>query len=652
MSGDCGWAGTILRIDLTNGEITKQPFPEEWKEMYLGGRTLNSKILYDEVPPHADPLGPENRLIIGTGPLTGILGPGTGRFTVTAKSPLTGIHGDANCGGDFGAELKHAGYDHIVISGKSPQPVYLWIDDGHIEIRDASMLWGKTVFEADQVIKTDEIGDPEVKTLLIGPAGENLVRFACPIANLYRAPGRCGMGAVMGSKNLKGIAVRGSGSLKVANMKEYLAHVKTLYEEIYASAVYPRWSKYGTTTLIEPKHQRGEMGIRNKQDTHWPAEKAREIFGDTFVDKMVVKSKACFGCPMHCAHGFVVQEGPYAGTFAEGMEWGTIGCFGNQLDNPRLDAIGKCHELASQYGLDTMSTGLMIAFAMELFQRGILTKEDTNGIELNWGDHELIVELVRKIAYREDIGDLLAEGKRIFIQKLATDRAGEAAKYTNQVKWLDEVTDFRSDLGRALNYSVSTRGACHLRGMPTYSVWEDSELKKLFEDKYWDKKFKSPKATDFQAYDPIRADIVILSETICCAADTLEICKFNTEWMAQESVNLSAMAKLVSLVTGREINVDRFNQVMDRCWQIERAFSVREGVTGQDDIPSPRYFEAMPSGPQKGKKIEIEPFAELLQIYYAKRGWDVNGIPTRQRLEALGLKEVAEELARMSLYRV
>ena len=649
MSGDFGWAGTILRVNLTDGEIIKQPFPEEWKDMYLGGRTLNSKILFDEVPPNADPLGPDNRLIIGTGPLTGLLGPGTGRFTVTAKSPLTGIHGDANCGGDFGAELKYAGYDHIVISGKAPKPVYLWIDDGNIEIRDASMIWGKTVFEADQIIKTDEIVDREVKTLLIGPAGENLVRFACPIANLYRAPGRCGMGAVMGSKNLKGIVVRGTGSLKVANMKEYLAHVKNLYKEIYASAVYPRWSKYGTTTLIEPKHQRGEMGIRNKQDTHWPAEKAREIFGDTFVDTMVVKSKACFGCPMHCAHGFVVQEGPYAGTFAEGMEWGTIGCFGNQLDNPRLDSIGKCHELASQYGLDTMSTGLMIAFAMELFQRGILTKEDTNGIELNWGDHELIVELVRKIAYREDIGDLLAEGKRIFIQKLETERASEAARYTNQVKWLDEVTDFRSDLGRALNYSVSTRGACHLRGMPTYSVWEDSELKKLFEDKYWDKKFKSPKATDFQAYDPIRADIVILSETICCAADTLEICKFNTEWMAQESVNLSAMAKLVSMVTGREINVNKFNQVMDRCWQIERAFSVREGVTGKDDIPSPRYFEPMPSGPQKGKKIERKPFEELLQIYYTKRGWDSNGIPTRQRLEALGLKEVAAELSRMSL---
>lgn len=648
MSGDCGWAGTILRVNLTDGEIVKQPFPEEWKEMYLGGRTLNSKILFDEVPPHADPLGPENRLIIGTGPLTGLLGPGTGRFTVTAKSPLTGIHGDANCGGDFGAEVKYAGYDHIVISGKSPKPVYLWIDDGNIEIRDASMIWGKTVFEADQVIKTDEIGDLEVKTLLIGPAGENLVRFACPIANLYRAPGRCGMGAVMGSKNLKGIVVRGSGSIKVANMKEYLAHVKNLYKEIYASAVYPRWSKYGTTTLIEPKHQRGEMGIRNKQDTHWPEEKARKIFGDTFVDEMVVKSKACFGCPMHCAHGFVVKEGPYAGTFAEGMEWGTIGCFGNQLDNPRLDSIGKCHELASQYGLDTMSTGLMIAFAMELFQRGILTKEDTNGVELNWGDHELIVELVRKIAYREDIGDLLAEGKRIFIQKLETERGCEAANYTNQVKWLDEVTDFRSDLGRALNYSVSTRGACHLRGMPTYSVWEDSELKKLFDDKYWDKKFKSPKATDFQAYDPIRADIVILSETICCAADTLEICKFNTEWMAQESVNLSAMAKLVSMATGREINVDKFNQVMDRCWQIERAFSVREGVTGKDDIPSPRYFEPMPSGPQKGKKIERKPFEELLQIYYAKRGWDKNGVPTRQRLEALGLKEVAEELSLMS----
>lgn len=637
-----GWAGTILRVDLTEGKIEKQPFPEEWKRMFLGGRAVNSKILFDEVPKGADPLGPENKLIVGTGPMTGVMGPGTGRFTVTAKSPLTGIHGDANGGGDFGAELKYAGYDHLVVSGRADRPVYIWIDDDRVEIRSADKLWGKTVFEADQLIKTEESGDAEVRTLLIGPAGENQVRFACPIANLFRAPGRCGTGAVMGSKNLKAVAVRGSQAIGVADVEAYLAHVKKIYQEIYSSAVYPRWSKYGTTTLIEPKHQRGEMGIRNKQDTRWTDEKARAIFGETFVEELVVKTKACFGCPMHCAHGFVVKEGQYAGTFAEGMEWGTIGCFGNQLDNPRLDSIGKCHELASQYGMDTLSTGLMIAFAMELFQRGILTEEDTGGIALNWGDHELIVELVRMIAYREGVGDLLAEGKRRFVQKI--ERGAEAARYANHVKWLDEVTDFRSDLGRALNYSVATRGACHLRGLPTYSVWEDSELKDLFKDKYWNTKFNSPKATDFQAYDPVRADIVMLSESICCAADTLEVCKFNTEWMAQESMNLAAMAKLATMVTGLDFDVERLKDVTDRCWQVERSFSVREGISAADDIPSPRYFEPMPSGPQKGKKLERKPFEELLQVYYQKRGWDANGIPTRRKLESLGMKEVADSL--------
>lgn len=646
----CGWAGTILRIDLTKDQIIKQPFPQEWKEKFLGGRNLNSKILFDEVPPGVDPLGPENKIIIGTGPLTGVLGPATGRFTITAKSPLTGIHGDANAGGDFGPEMKYAGYDHIILSGKAEKPVYLWIDDDKIEIRDASHLWGKTVFEADKTIKMEEIGDLEVKTLIIGPAGENLVRFACPIANLYRAPGRCGMGAVMGSKNIKAIVVRGSKSIKVAKPKEYLEYLEELFGKIYQAAIYPLWSKYGTTTLIAPKHQRGEMSVRNKQKTQWTDEKAKEIFGETFLNRYVVKSKACFSCPVHCAHGFVIREGPYAGTFAEGMEWGTIGSFGNQLDNPRLDAIGKAHELASQYGLDTMSTGLIIAFAMELFQRGILTKEDTGGIELNWGDHALIVELVRKIAHREEgIGDLLAEGKRGLIEKLGK-RGEEAARYANHVKWLDEVTDFRSDLGRALNYSVSTRGADHLRGLPTYSIWEDSDFKKLFEEKYWDKKFKSPKATDFQAYDPIRADIVIFTEAVCAAADALEICKFNTEWIAQESVNLTTMAKLVSLVTGLEITAEKLKEIVERGWQIERAFSVREGINANDDIPSPRYFEPIPSGPQKGKKLDREPFEKLLQTYYEKRGWNIKGIPTRERLEKLGLKEVADRLEMVSSY--
>jgi len=638
-----GWAGTILRVDLTAGKINKQAFPDEWKAKFLGGRNLNSKILLDEVPPGADPLGPENKVIIGTGPLTGLLGPATGRFTVTAKSPLTGIHGDANGGGDFAPEIKYAGYDHIVISGKAERPIYLWIDDDTVEIRDASHLWGKTVFEADKIIKREDVGDREVKTLIIGPAGENLVRFACPIANLFRAPGRTGTGAVMGSKNLKAVVVRGSKSLKVARPKAYLAYIEALYSKMYQASIYPSWSKYGTTTLIAPKHQRGEMGIRNKQDTFWPDEKAREIFGETFVKKYVVKSKACFSCPLHCAHGFVIKDGPYAGTYAEGMEWGTIGCFGNQLDNPRLDAIGKAHELASQYGLDTMSTGLMIAFAMELFQRQILTKEDTDGLELNWGDHAMIVELVRKIAFREGIGDLLAEGKRHFVQKLG-ERGAKAAEYANHVKWLDELTDFRSDVGRALNYAVSTRGADHLRGLPTYSVWEDSDFKKLFEEKYWAKKFKSPKATDFQAYDPVRADIVMFSETVCGAADALEICKFNTEWMAQESVNVPTMAKLVSLATGLDITADRLREIVERGWQIERAFSVREGIGAMDDIPSPRYFEPMPSGPQKGKKLEREKLEELLQIYYEKRGWNSSGIPGRERLEQLGLEEVADQL--------
>ena len=644
MNESYGWAGTILRVNLSTKEITRQPFPEEWKEKFLGGRNLNSKILFDEVPPGIDPLGPENRLIIGTGPLTGLLGPATGRFTLTAKSPLTGIHGDSNSGGDFGPEMKYAGYDHIILSGKAEKPVYLWIDDDKIEICNASHLWGKTVFEADQIIKMEDIGDPDVKTLIIGPAGENLVRFACPIANLYRAPGRCGLGAVMGSKNLKAIVVRGSKSIKVAKPKEYLEYIKELFDKIYKAAIYPVWSRYGTTALIAPKQQRGEMSVRNQQEAGWSDEKAKAIYGETFLNRFVVKSKACFSCPVHCAHGFVIKEGPYANTYAEGMEWGTIGCFGNQLDNPRLDAIGKAHELASQYGMDTMSTGLMIAFAMELFQRQILTKEDTGGIELHWGDHELIVELVRKIAYREEgIGDLLAEGKLGLIQRLG-ERGAEAARYANHIKGLDELTDFRSDLGRALNYSVSTRGADHLRGLPTYSIWEDTDFKKLFEEKYWDKKFKSPKATDFQAYDPVRADIVIFTETVCAAADAIEICKFNTEWMAQEFVNLTTMAKMVSLATGGNMGVEGLREILERGWQIERAFSVREGMRAKDDIPYPRSFEPIPSGPQKGKRLEREPFENLLQVYYEKRGWDSNGIPTRERLEGLGLKEVADEL--------
>ena len=636
-----GWAGTILRVNLTTREIIKQPFPEEWQDKFLGGRNVNSKILFDEVPSGIDPLGPQNLLIIGTGPVTGVLGPGTGRFTVTAKSPLTGIHGDANSGGDFGPELKYAGYDHVVISGRAANPVYLFIDDDKIRICDASALWGRTVSEADRMIKID-VGDRDAKTLIIGPAGENLVRFACPIANLYRAPGRTGMGAVMGSKNLKAVVVRGSQSIRVARHEEYLAYVDKLYRDIYKTAVYPVWSKYGTPILIGAKQTRGEIGVRNTQETHWTDEKVAELSAETFVDKYVVKSKACLSCPIHCSHGFVITEGPYAGTYAEGMEWSTIGCFGGHLDNPRLDAIAKCHELASQYGLDTMSTGLMIAFAMELYQRGILTEEDTGGIPLKWGDHELIVELVHKIAYREGIGDLLAEGKRRMTQKM--ERGYEAAQYANHVKWLDEVTDFRSDLGRALNYAVATRGADHLRGLPTIAVWKEGKYHKLFGEKHWDKMLQSDKATDIQTYDPLRADTVIYNEMVLGAADALGMCKFNTEWVLQELVGLQVMAELVALVTGRDITVQKLGDMVERGWQIERAFCVREGIRAKDDLPSRRYFEPIPSGPQKGKKLDRKLFKELLLEYYQKRGWNQDGIPTREKLEALDLKDVADSI--------
>jgi len=643
MGESFGWAGKILRVDLSTGEVKKQPFPVDWQDKLLGGRNVNSKILFDEVPPGTDPLSPRNLLIIGTGPLTGVIGPGTGRFTVTAKSPLTGIHGDANSGGDFGPELKYAGYDHLVISGKAARPVYLMIDDDRIQIRDAFALWGKTVPDADKMIRAD-IGDPGVKTLVIGPAGENRVRFACPIANLYRAPGRVGMGAVMGSKNLKAIVARGSRPVRIARHQEYLTVLDELFRAIFKTAVYPVWSKYGTSVLIGPKQMRGEIGVRNNQETYWTDEKVSELSSEAFVDRHVVKSKACFSCPMHCSHGFVIKDGPYAGTYAEGMEWSTIGCFGGHLDNPRLDAIGKCHQLCSQYGLDTMSTGLMIAFAMELYQRKILTREDTGGIALEWGDHRVIVELVHQIARREGIGNLLADGKRLLVQKLGR-RGLDAERYANHVKWLDEVTDFRSDLGRALNYAVATRGADHLRGLPTIAVWREGNYQKLFGKNHWEKMFRSKKAIDVQAYDPVRADTVIYNETICGAADAVGICKFNTEWVLQELVGLQAMAGLASLVTGRDIDAEKLGLIVERGWQIERAFCVREGIRAADDLPSARYFEPIPFGPQKGKKLDRRRFKKLLLEYYRKRGWDQQGIPTRKRLEALDLGDVADKIS-------
>jgi len=627
-----GWMGTILRVDLSQGTIEKEPLSEDLAHNFVGGRGINSKILYDETGPGTEPLSPENRLIIGTGPAIGTLGPSAGRFTVTAKSPLTGILGDGNGGGDFGPELKFAGYDHIVIQGKAEKPVYLWINDGEVIIKDARHLWGKSTWEAEEIIR-QELGDKDIRTLCIGQAGENLVRFACTVGSGYGTPGRTGTGGVMGSKNLKAIAVRGSQSVKVADPEKYMEIVRKWYSDIRRHPFYPTLSGIGMSYLMKWGNQSFTLPVRNAQATHWPEEEFSQYHGENFSPRHKVRDWSCFACPTHCKKFSLVKEGAYAGEKgmqSEGMSLGALGPLIGSGDYPfTLKATNLCNE----YGLDTVSAGAAIAVAMEWFQRGIITTEDTDGLELTWGNREVIIELLRKIATREGFGNILAEGAAKAARKIGKG----AEKYEHEgPKGMSMTPERNLHLDTVLCYSMNTRGYEILRGH-LIAVPKDS----------------SGKAMNAMSYDPLWAEVAIGRHQMFTAADLLEICKFNIDWMMfGAGFGVERMAELLSAITGVDFSEERLRQASDRVSDIEKAYIAREGMRREHDNPPGDYFERPQlDGPDKGWLLDREKFEGLKDRYYELKGWDKKtGVPAREELERVGLEYVADEMEKMGVY--
>ncbi|MFC1593287.1 aldehyde ferredoxin oxidoreductase family protein, partial [Candidatus Omnitrophota bacterium] len=563
-----GWMGTILRVNLSERRIVKEPLTEDLAHKFVGGRGINSKILYDETGPHTKPLGPDNRLIIGAGPVTGTIGPSAARFTVTAKSPLTGILGDASGGGFFIPELKFAGYDHIVIQGKAESPVYLWINDDEVEIRDASHIWGRNTWDIEEAIRK-ELGDRNIKTLCIGQAGEHMVRTACTIGTGDRAPGKTGTGAVMGSKNLKAIAIRGSKSVKVAHPEKYKEIVRKWYEEAPQQGFYPTVHKIGTSYLVKAINESYTLGVRNVQELHLPEEKVGVLYGENFVPKYGIKSQSCFACPISCSEFLLVKEGPYAGEKGRMPEGGSLIGLGPLIGvSDDFPFVLKVTNLCNQYGLDSGRTAASISAAMEWFQRGIITREDSDELELKWGDQQVIVELLRKIAYREGFGDILAEGALNAAQKIGKG----AEKYVLHSKKMPLSTSRRVDsLGSVLAQSTATRGFDHLRGLPTgnitYLTGEVVEIKGT-------------------SYDPLWAKAVQHTRRMNTASDMLEICKFNTEWeIFDRDCGVARMAELLAATTGLDFSEEWLTQATDRVYCIEKSYNAREGIRREDDSP-------------------------------------------------------------------
>jgi aldehyde:ferredoxin oxidoreductase len=621
-----GYAGQILYVDLTDGSIQKKPLNRELALNYIGGRGFCSRILWDEVRQGIDPFSPDNRIVLAAGPLNGTPTPSASRLTVAAKSPLTGALGDANSGGYWAPELKYAGFDAIVFSGKSPGPVYLWVENGKAELRSAKHLWGQKIHETNRLLK-EEIGDEDIHICAIGPGGENLVRYACVVTDEESVGGRTGVGAVMGSKGLKAVVVRGSLDVRIADPKRFREAVEAYRESLSGEVWTEMLRKLGTPNLVAHRQKLGIWGAKNFQRA--TIDEWEKISGETFREKFLLKVMGCMGCLVRCRRYSAIPEGPLGPTYTKGPEYDTINALGAKTYITDPSVILRAHYLCDEYGIDEQTAGSAIAMAMELYERGILRKDQVDGVELVFGNGEALLHFIEKIPYRKGFGDLLAEGTKIMGQRL------NAAYYAIHVKGLEvDASDPRSLPTRALTYAVATRGSCHLRGFPYIDEFIKPEEAITF--------FGTPAVSDLHSLEG-KGRMVAWSENWVTLADLLGLCKF--AWYRSRSFpmlikrGLEIANEIFVATTGLPMTSEELLRCGERVYNIEKLFNVREGFGRESDYPPARFFEeAMPDGPGQGSKLSREDYDRLLDEYYEARGWDKKtGMPTPEKLESLDL---------------
>lgn len=617
-----GYAGRVLEVDLTTGKMEKYPLEESFAVKYIGGRGFTSRLHYDLVPPDADPLGPENPIMIATGPLTGTRAPAGSRFTVGTRSPLTGILGDGNGGGHWGPEVKRAGFDLIILKGKADRPVYLWIRDGQVELRDASHLWGKDTRQTREILVDELGGDEKIKVGCIGQAGENMVRFSGFVVDVDHTAARTGLGAVFGSKKLKAIAVRGTQPVALFNKKSFQETVGVLNKILLNDQMSGgELATYGTTSLLTLHNTYGGLATRNWQTGVF--EGASKIDGVAFNKSEYAEDPtACFSCPCRCDRYAKIGEGEYAGTEVGGPEYFTVCSFGSKCGNDNLASILKANELCNLYGLDTASTGGIIGFLMEAWQRGAITTDDTDGLDFTWGNHRTIVEMVTRIAHRQGFADKVAEG----IRPLAAYIGHGAEDYAIHVKGMDAVTfDPRALKVYNFRYAVASRGADHLRisahgayGLESLPVPEAAAKMKFWQD-------------------------------VVGIPDLMGVCKFPYSFYSETAdvtfkKVFELLPELYAHATGIEMNGDDLKEASARTGTVERAINTRYGLTAKDDKLPRRFLEEpLPEGPKKGQVMDIlEP---LKYYFYQAQGWDPEtGIPTHKTLVDFGMADVADDL--------
>ncbi|MEJ2723400.1 MAG: aldehyde ferredoxin oxidoreductase family protein [Deltaproteobacteria bacterium] len=618
-----GYTGKILRVNLSEQTAAEEPLPLEMARDYIGGAGFGIKYLFDEVNPGADPLGPGNKLIFASGPFSGTSIPCASRMAVTAKSPLTGAVGMSLSGGHFPVELKFAGYDALIIEGRAAKPTYIWINDGKTHFRSAKKVWGMKTSDCQQIIK-NELKDQNVRIACIGPAGENLCKIAC-IINEMRAFGRKGLGAVMGSKNLKAVAVRGRTPVAVFSREKLKAARDAMAKAMKASPVlYPEFAKTGTPSNVDNTCALGIFPAKNWTATgeFTPVEE----IGVEALQSRNVGSQACYGCPVGCSQLKIARTGPYAGVMAEGPEFETLYSFGGETGVDDMDAIIAADRMSDELGLDTISAGVVIGFAMELYEKGIIGPHDTGGIELKFGNHEAMVTLLGLIARREGIGALLADGVRIAAQKI--NQGAEACAL--HVKGLElPGYDVRGAKAHGLNYATSYTGADHNRGYAFQEIFGDP----------------IPQAVDRLTTED-KGKLTKWNQDVRTAtADCPTMCVFLLD-MAVAHMATENTAALMEAVTGLVYAPEEIARVGERINNLAKAFNVREGFTRADDtLPRRLMTEPLQAGASKGYVISQNDLDQMLDEYYEARGWDRDtGIPTRKKLVELGLEYVTEQL--------
>lgn len=606
-----GYGGKILRINLSDGKVSADPTPEDLVKDYIGARGFIIHTLYTELEPGTEPLSPEAKFIAATGPLTGLFVPSSGKIQTGGKSPLTGGYGEANSGGHFPEELKMAGYDMLIIEGRNAKPCYIVIDDDDVRIEDAGDLWGKGSITTEKALK-DALGE-DFQIFTIGPAGQNLVKLACLTHDFGRQAGRTGLGTILGSKHVKAICVRGTKSIPIHDIDGLIKVGKRMYAQCFTNPAFELWQTYGTAAVTNWANRIGAFPTRNFQGGYF--ELFTNISGPRMRKEIVVNNKACFACAMCCGKYCHTKTGDYD-VYVEGPEYETTAMIGGNCALGDIKDIAYANFLCDEYGIDTISGGSIIAFAIECYEKGIITEKDTGGLKLKFGDPEVVFKLIKMIALREGIGDLLAEGTK----KAAEELGGDSDRFAMQVKGLEQSGyESRRAPAMLLSYMTSDIGAHH---RPSWAVTHDLQTGRDTAEG------KAVKVIELQHTRPL--------------FDTLGVCRL--PWI-EMGVPVSDYAEAFRVATGMDYSEEDLYTISERIWNLTRMFWVREipGFGRSWDIPPARvYEEKLVGGTTGGAVLERDKIEAMLDDYYNLRGWTKDGIPTDAKLRELGLGWVLE----------